>query len=129
LIDSASAWLARAQKDDSEALRLMRKAAALEDASEKHVSMENRLYPMREQLGYLLLELQQPEKALAEFEASLKSTPNRLRGLYGAAKAAERGGRPGLARDYYEKLRSPTAGANGQRPEIAEAKGFLARAK
>jgi len=129
LIDSASAWLARAQKDDSEALRLLRRAAALEDASEKHVSMENRLFPMREQLGYLLLELQQPEKALAEFEASLKSTPNRLRGLYGAAKAAERGGRPEVARDYYEKLRTLTAGANGQRPEIAEAKGFLARAK
>jgi tetratricopeptide (TPR) repeat protein len=129
LIDSASGWLARAQKDNGEALRRLRKAADLEDASEKHVSMENRLFPVREQLGYLLLELQEPEKALAEFEGSLKSTPNRLRGLYGAAKAAERAGSPGVARGYYQKLRELTAGANGQRIEIAEANRFLARAE
>ena len=73
--------------------------------------MENRLFPMREQLGYLLLELQQPDKALAEFEASLKSAPNRLRGYYGAAKAAELAGQAGFAREYYEKLRGLTAGA------------------
>jgi tetratricopeptide (TPR) repeat protein len=129
LIESASAWLARAQHDDGDALRLLRKAADLEDASEKHVSMENRLFPMREQLGYLLLELQQPEKALAEFEASLKSTPNRLRGLYGAAKAAERAGSTAVARVYYQKLCELTAGANGQRMEIAEAKQFVARTR
>jgi tetratricopeptide (TPR) repeat protein len=129
LIEAASGWLARAQKDDGEALRRLRKAADLEDASEKHVSMENRLFPVREQLGYLLLELQEPEKALAEFEASLKSTPNRLRGLYGAAKAAERAGHSGVARGYYQKLRELTAGANGQRMEIAEAKQFVARTR
>jgi tetratricopeptide (TPR) repeat protein len=127
LIDSASGWLARAQKGNGAALRHLRKAADLEDASEKHVSMENRLFPVREQLGYLLLELQEPEKALAEFEASLKSTPNRLRGLYGAAKAAERAGHSGVARGYYQKLRELTAGANGKRMEIAEAKRFLAQ--
>ncbi len=126
LIDGASAWLARAQRNDAEAVRLLRKAADLEDASEKHVAMENRLFPMREQLGYLLLEIQEPAKALVEFEASLKSTPNRLRGLYGAAKAAERAGRPAAARDYYEKLRALTAEANGERPEIAEARAYLA---
>jgi tetratricopeptide (TPR) repeat protein len=129
LIEAASGWLARAQNDDAEALRHMRRAADLEDASEKHVAMENRLLPVREQLGYLLLELQQPDKAFAEFEASLKSTPNRLRGLYGAAKAAERSGRPAIARDYYQKLRVLTADANGERIEIADARQFLASAK
>jgi len=129
LIEAASGWLARAQNDDAEALRHMRRAADLEDASEKHVAMENRLFPVREQLGYLLLELQQPDKAFAEFEASLKSTPNRLRGLYGAAKAAERSGRPAIARDYYQKLRVLTADANGERIEIADARQFLASAK
>jgi tetratricopeptide (TPR) repeat protein len=129
LIDSASGWLARAQQDNGEALRRLREAADLEDASEKHVSMENRLFPVREQLGYLLLDLQEPEKALTEFEASLKSTPNRLRGLYGAAKAAERGGHPEVAKGYYQKLRELTAGANGQRKEIAEAKQFVAQTR
>lgn len=125
LIDGASAWLSHAQGDENEARRLLRKAADLEDASEKHVAMENRLFPMREQLGYLLLELQEPQKALPELEASLRSTPNRLRGLYGAAKAAERSGQRGIARDYFEKLRALTAEADGQRAEIAEARAFL----
>jgi tetratricopeptide (TPR) repeat protein len=127
LIDSASGWLARAQKKNGEALQRLRKAADLEDASEKHVAMENRLFPAREQLGYLLLEVQEPKKALAEFETSLKSTPNRLRGLYGAAKAAERAGQSGVAKGYYQKLLELTAGANGQRMEIAEAKQFGAQ--
>ena len=126
LIDGASAWLAHAQGDDAEAARLLRKAADLEDASEKHVAMENRLFPMREQLGYLLLEMGTPEGALAEFEASLKSTPNRLRSFYGAAKAAERTGRPETARAYYQKLKELTADADGERSEIAEANAFLA---
>jgi hypothetical protein len=126
LIDAASAWLSHAQGDDVAAQRQLREAADLEDASEKHVAMENRLFPMREQLGYLLLEVGEPQKALAEIETSLKSTPGRARGLYGAAKAAERAGYPGLAREYYEKLRALTAGADGQRAEIAEARALLA---
>jgi Tfp pilus assembly protein PilF len=110
-----------------EAVRLLRAAADLEDASEKHVAMENRLFPMREQLGYLLLELREPEKALAELETSLRSSPNRLRGLYGAARAAELGGHEALARDYYGKLRALTAEGNGQRAEIAKTRAFVAR--
>ena len=38
----------------------MRAAADLEDGSEKHVAMENRLYPMRELLGDMLMEQGQP---------------------------------------------------------------------
>jgi tetratricopeptide (TPR) repeat protein len=82
----------------------MRAAAALEHSSEKNVSMENRLFPMGELLGYMLLELNQPKQALAEFQASLKSTPNRLRGLYGAGRAAELAGDRTTARGFYEKL-------------------------
>ena len=61
----------------------MRAAADGEDGSVKHVAMENRLYPMRELLGELLLQMGQAAPALREFEASLKETPNRYRGLYG----------------------------------------------
>ena len=67
---AASAWIAHAKGQKDEALKLMRAAADLEDASEKHVAMENRLYPMRELLGDLLLEQQQPAQALKEYEAS-----------------------------------------------------------
>ena len=51
----------------------MRAAAAGEDGSVKHVAVENRLYPLRELLGELLLELGQSAAALNEFETALKA--------------------------------------------------------
>ena len=84
--------------------------------------MENRLYPMRELLGDLLLEQQQPGLALAEYETSLASTPNRLRGLYGAAEAAKAANQPKKATTYFRKLAEMTKDADTDRVEISEAK-------
>ena len=53
---AVSAWVALAEGTKDRAATLMRQAADSEDASIKHVAMENRLYPMRELLGELLLE-------------------------------------------------------------------------
>ena len=53
----------------------MRAAADGEDGSIKNVIMENRLYPLREMLAELLLEVGQPAAALKEYEAGLKQTP------------------------------------------------------
>ena len=89
---AVSAWMAEAKGQKDEAAKFMRAAAGLEDSSAKHIAMENRLYPMRELLGDLLLEQGQPAQALTEYETSLQATPNRLRGLYGAAEAAEAAG-------------------------------------
>jgi tetratricopeptide (TPR) repeat protein len=124
---AASAWIAHAKGHKDEALKFMRAAADLEDSSEKHIAMENRLYPMRELLGDLLLEQHQPALALKEYETSLESTPNRLRGLYGAAKAAEGAGQPERAASYFRKLAELTKDADTDRMEIREAKDFLAR--
>jgi len=101
---AASAWIAQAKGETEMALKFMRAAADLEDGSAKHIAMENRLYPMRELLGDLLLEQQQPGPAFAEYETSLRSTPNRLRGLYGAAKAAKATNQPEKATAYFRKL-------------------------
>ena len=122
---AASAWIADAKGQKSEALKLMRAAADLEDNSEKHIAMENRLYPMRELLGDLLLQQQQSAQALTEYETSLQSTPNRLRGLYGAAKAAQAAGQPDKAATYFRKLAEVTKGADADRVEIREAKAFM----
>ena len=46
----------------------------------------------------MLLALDRPAKALAEFERSLKRDPNRFRGLYGAVRAAEGAGNCEAAR-------------------------------
>lgn len=125
LVKAASAWLALAEGKDLLALRLMREAVDLEDASEKHVAMENRLYPMRELLGYMLLELKQPKKALREFDASLNEMPNRLRGYYGAARAAQLAGDKAKAREYYAKLVALGEKSDGPRPELKQARSSL----
>jgi tetratricopeptide (TPR) repeat protein len=126
LLDAASAWLALGHGKKDQALQGMLTAADLEDSSEKNVAMENRLFPMRELLGYMLLETGQPRQALVEFEASLKSKPNRLRGFYGAAKAAEALGDRAATRAWYEKLEELTRNAGTERAELVEAKAFLA---
>jgi len=119
---AAQAWVAQAQGDKAEALKFMRGAADLEDASEKHVAMENRLYPMRELLGDMLMLQGQEREALKEYETSLKNAPMRLRGFYGAAKAAEASGDAKKAREYSDKLASLTKNADSDRPELAGVK-------
>ena len=103
----------------------MRDAAGSEEASVKHVAMENRLYPMRELLGELLLQMGQAASALREFEAALKENPNRYRGLAGAAQAADLAGERQKAREYFEKLVVMTGKADATRPEMGRAKAFL----
>jgi len=97
---AASAWIALAGNDKAHAIALMRSAADREDRSEKSVAMENRLSPMRELFGELLLQAGRPKEALAEFERSLKVVPNRRRSINGAAEAAEKSGNPRLAESY-----------------------------
>jgi len=122
---SVSAWLARASGRNDEALALMRQAADGEDASVKSVAMENRLYPLRELYAELLLETAQPKVALTEFEKALAATPNRFRGIYGAARAAAAAGEHARAREYYEKLVALSAKADGVRPEVEHARAYL----
>jgi hypothetical protein len=124
---AAGAWLLLAEKRRREAVALMRQAADLEDATEKHVALENRLVPMRELLGEMLLEVRQPALALSEFGASLQRSPNRFRSYAGAAKAAERMGSDAapIARRYHEKLLSLAADGDGERPEIEAARRFV----
>jgi len=110
-----------------QALKLMRAAADGEDGSVKHVAMENRLYPMRELLGELLLESGAAAAALREFEASVTETPNRYRGLAGAARAAEAAGDRQKAAAYFEKLVALASKADTTRPEVAHAKAVLGR--
>jgi tetratricopeptide (TPR) repeat protein len=122
---AASAWIAQAKGEKETALKLMGAAADLEDSSAKHIAMENRLYPMRELLGDLLLEQGQPGPALTEYETSLASTPNRLRGLYGAAKSADAANQPEKAAAYFRNLAEMTKDADADRVEISEAKASV----
>jgi tetratricopeptide (TPR) repeat protein len=124
---AVSAWVALAEGVREEAVKFMRAAADGEDGSIKHVSMENRLYPMRELLADLLLEMGQAASALREYEASLKETPNRYRGFWGAARAAEAAGDRRKAADYYARLVALSKNADTARPELTRAKAYLAQ--
>lgn len=130
----AIAQLSQRYPSDTEAgvfyaLTLIAKGAAAGDktyATDKHPVTPSALLPAREQLGELLLELKQPAEALNEFEASLQTAPNRFNGLYGAARAAVLAGDRKRAEGFYKQLVALCSHADTERPELKEAKEFLA---
>jgi tetratricopeptide (TPR) repeat protein len=122
---AGKAWIARVEGRKEEAIAGMRQAADLEDRSGKHVAMENRLSPIRELLGELLIEAQEPAQALKEFETSLRNNPNRYRSFAGAARAAGQAGDRASARSYYEKLVALAGNADTARPDLITAKQYL----
>jgi hypothetical protein len=127
LRSASAAWVSYGESRKEAALKQMRLAADLEDGSEKHVAMENRLWPMRELLGDMLLAANMPALALKEYERSLQSARNRYRGIYGAAKAAQLSGDRAKARGYFEKLVALCSNSDSERSELVEAKAYLAR--
>jgi hypothetical protein len=123
---AAAAWVMFSEGQRDEAIAAMRNAADLDDASEKNVAMENKLVPIRTLLGELYLAAGMNKEALVEFEASQKVMPNRFRTIAGAAKAARESGSVEAAKRYYRSL-TELAAAGGDRPEISEARIYLAQ--
>jgi tetratricopeptide (TPR) repeat protein len=122
-----SAWVAVKEGARDQAVRFMRAAADGEDGSLKNVIMENRLYPLREMLAELLLEGGEPAAALKEYETAIKQTPNRYRAFWGAARASDAVGNRAQASEYFGRLVNLAKNADSERPEVREAKAFLAR--
>lgn len=120
---AAGAWASHAEGKQEEALSLMRSAAAEEDGTEKNAITPGPLKPAREQLGELLLELNQPALALQEFEATLVQEPNRFRAIYGAAHAAKLAGDGKKAHRYFLHLLSVCKNAD-DRPELQEGRTY-----
>jgi tetratricopeptide (TPR) repeat protein len=118
-VEAASAWVQYREGKKEEAVDLLRRAADAEDILGKHPVSPGALVPAREQLGDLLLALGRPQEARAEFEAALKIYPNRFRGLYGAAVAAEQSNDRESARRYYAALSAQTTKADASRSELA----------
>jgi len=126
-IKALGAWIALTEKRNDEGLQLMRAAADAEEATDKHPVTPGNVVPSRQLLGEMLLSVGQLQQALIEFERSLKRDPNRFRGIYGAARAAEAAGNSRLARDYYSKLQALAADRDAERPELVRATAFAAR--
>lgn len=124
---AAAGMLARAEGRNQEALDMLRSAADLEGSTEKHPVTPAPIVPARELLGELLIELNQPGPGLREFETSLTAEPNRFRSLFGAARAAELSGDVAKAKAFYGKLVTLCDRADTERPELRQAKAFLAK--
>jgi hypothetical protein len=119
----ASAWIAFAEGKKDEGIVLMRQAAEMEDQTEKSAISPGPIKPAHELLGEMLLEAGKPAEALKEFEATMKKEPNRFRGVYGAAVAAEKSSDKAKAKQYYAQLvKICEHGDKGGRPELEAAR-------
>jgi tetratricopeptide (TPR) repeat protein len=119
----AAAWLAHAEGNNDEAIKTLHTIAEKEEAE----GDEPLAIPAREMLADLMLDMNRPEQALAEYEADLKFNPNRFNGLYGAALAAEKAGKSDKSNTYYAQLVKICSGSNSDRPELSHAKALLAQ--
>ena len=63
-----------------------------------------------------MLELKQPGKAVVEFEAALRTAPNRFNALSDAARAAKLSGDGEKAKSCYARLLAICDHADGDRP-------------
>ena len=122
---SAAGIIAHVQGDDTKAVELVRAAADLDATMDKHPATPASVFPARELLADLLLELNQPDAALKEYKEMLRTDPNRFRSILGEARAAKQSGDTAAAHDAYQKLVALSKPAGPERPELAEAKAYL----
>jgi tetratricopeptide (TPR) repeat protein len=119
----AAAWLAYAEGNKDDAIKALRAVAQKEEAE----GDEPLAIPAREMLADMLLDMNRPDQALAEYDVDLKFNPNRFNGLYGAARAAEMAGKSEKSNTYYARLVKICDGSNSARPELSRAKALLAQ--
>ncbi len=124
---TVDAWKTYAEGDSEKALVKMAKSADLEDSVDKHPVTPGAVLPARELLADMLLLEKKYSEAIEAYEANLKISANRLRSLYGAARAGKLGGFDDTARMYYGKLVEAAGDYGTGRDEVKAAKAFLER--
>jgi tetratricopeptide (TPR) repeat protein len=119
-----NAWLAhKAGKMDS-SVALMKEAADLEASTPKHAVTPGPTLPAWELWGDLLMEQNQPEKALVAYKRSMELYPKRFNGLLGAARAARAlGDETSACRSYRQLLE--VADGETRRPALKEARDYV----
>ena len=122
-INASEAWIEYKSGNEKKAVELMTAAANMEDATEKHPVTPGEIIPARELLADMLLQMNQPESALKNYQEVLKTHPNRFNALYGAAIAAEKSGNKEETTTNFKQLLKTAP--NSSRRELKEAKSFL----
>jgi tetratricopeptide (TPR) repeat protein len=118
-----SGWIAKAEGDVQEAVRLLNTAAALEGTVEKDPTTPGALLPPYEALGDLYISLGRPVEALEAYQAADQIWPGRYNTLLGAARAAVQAGDDATARKKYSRLLE--LAGDSQRPGVREARHFM----
>ena len=128
------ALIAQAENRNDDALVIMKEATALAETMEPpsgppgEAPTDTPVKPPHELYGEMLLSQGQAEQALAQFQISLLRTPNRVRSLLGAARAANKVGNAKLAqRNYQAVAKIPDAGPN--LPGHSEANRYLSNSE
>ena len=114
-----------AEGDADGAVRLFDEGLAIASTMGPPRGAASPIKPIRELYGEVLLQLERPEDAMAQFEDQLLFTPNRPRSLLGLARARAAAGDAAAAADAYGKLLEAWQGAD-EPPELAEAQEYLA---
>ena len=125
-IEAVRGWIEYSKGNSNKAIEYMKLASNLESKTSKAAVTPGEIIPADELLADLYLALNKPKQALESYEENLKGHPYRFNGIYGAAKAAEKLNDIELAFYYFDQLVKLSADTNSSRPEISEAKEFLA---
>ena len=125
-IESIKGWIEYSKGNTEKAIEYMKLASKLESETTKAAVTPGEIIPAEELLGDLYMLTGKHKEALKSYELNLKGRPFRFNGLYGAAKAAQKLNNDELAAYYFEKLIKVSEDVNSSRPELSEAKDFLA---
>jgi len=99
-----SGRIAYADGENEKAVSLIKKATEIEKSVEKHPVTPGALLPANEALGDLLMDLNQPAKALEAYLDSDEIWPGRLNTLMGASLAARMIGNDRVARTHFIRI-------------------------
>ena len=105
------------------ALQLIQQASAAEDKMSLSYGPPSPVKPTHEQFGELLLELDRPAEARAEFERALERAPRRALSLLGLARAAAESGDAAASKNAYRELHDVWSQADEDLPELKEING------
>jgi len=115
-----AAWMTQASGKLDDALAGMRSATELEESMDKDAVTPGAIVPARELLAQMLQTQNRPQDSLKEYEAVLRTAPNRFNALWGAASMAESAGDTNTASNYFRKL--VEVGVGNERPELETAR-------
>jgi tetratricopeptide (TPR) repeat protein len=115
-----AAWIAHASGKLDDAVAGMRSSVELEESMDKDSVTPGPVVPARELLAQMLRLQNHLQESFEEYEAVLKTAPNRFNALWGAASTAESSGDTTSASKYFGKL--VEVGTGTERPELETAR-------